>query len=164
MDCWVDYHRRYLSVTKSKLKKITNPLSNFIPTFLTQTFSFKKIIVYFITRGKIRKSKAPYGPLLFFVKQKGKLCGVIYCRGLNSTTKKKNTSNLRIDRIFDRLASRVYFREWIWRQDIIIVPFFQRKKPLSKFEKKDWFIHCQCLNSERIVCWRQKNYVNNEEV
>ena len=62
----------------------------------------KEYIVDLISRRNIRRSKSPYGAPLFFVKQKGKLRGVIDYRGLNRIKKKNNTSIPRIDEIFDR--------------------------------------------------------------
>lgn len=69
----------------------------------------KEYVTNLLQKGKIRPSKSPYGAPLFFVKQKGKLRGVIDYRALNRITKHNNAPIPRTDEMFDRLGGATYF-------------------------------------------------------
>eukprot|EP00171_Calliarthron_tuberculosum_P005960 IDg5960t1 len=66
-------------------------------------------VVDLLKKGKIRPRKSPYGAPLFFVKQKGKLRGVVDYRALNRITKKNRSPIPRTDEMFDRLEGSVVF-------------------------------------------------------
>lgn len=59
--------------------------------------------------GKIRPSKSTHFDLLFFVKQKRQLRGVIFYRALNWITKHNNSPIPRSDETFDCLGQAQYF-------------------------------------------------------
>lgn len=82
------------------------PIFQLSPAELLAT---KEYIVDLLKKGKIRPSRSPYGAPLFFVKQKGKLRGVIDYRALNRITKPNNTPIPRSDEMFDRLGQAEYF-------------------------------------------------------
>ena len=63
--------------------------------------------------GKTRPSKSPYGASLFFVKQNGKLRGIVDYRALNGLTKKNNAPIPRSDEMFDRLGGAKISPSWI---------------------------------------------------
>lgn len=69
----------------------------------------KDYTVDLMRKGKIRRSKSPYGASLFFVKEKGKLRAVVDYRALNRMTKRNNTPLPRPDEMFDRLGDSCYF-------------------------------------------------------
>lgn len=60
------------------------PIFHLSPAELIET---KEYITELLNKGKIRPSRSPCGALLFFVKQKEKLRGVIDHRALNIITK-----------------------------------------------------------------------------
>ena len=62
-----------------------------------------------LKKGKIRRSKSPYGAPLFFVKEEDKLRGVVDYRALNRITKKNNAPIPRSDEMFDRLEGAKVF-------------------------------------------------------
>ncbi len=62
-----------------------------------------------ITKGKIWPRKSPYGPQLFFVKQKGKLRRLIGYSGMNQITKKNEELIPQVGKMFDRLQKAKYF-------------------------------------------------------
>lgn len=62
-----------------------------------------------LKKRKIRHSKCPYGAPLFFVKQKGRLRGVIDYRALNRITKHNNAPIPRTDEMFDRLGRARFY-------------------------------------------------------
>ena len=65
----------------------------------------KQYVDLLITIGKIWPSKSPYGPPLFFLKEKyGLLRGVVDYRALNRITKKNNCPLSRSYEMFDRLG------------------------------------------------------------
>lgn len=64
-----------------------------------------------LRKGKIRRSKSPYGAPLFFVKEEDKLRGVVDYRALNRITKRNNAPIPRSDEMFDRIGgARVFSR------------------------------------------------------
>ena len=64
-----------------------------------------------LKKGKIRRSKSPYGAPLFFVKEPDKLRGVVDYRALNRITKRNNAPIPRSDEMFDRIGgARVFSR------------------------------------------------------
>ena len=69
----------------------------------------KEYVEKLLKSGRIRPSKSPYGAPLFFVKQNGKLRGVVDYRALNRLTKKNNAPIPRSDEIFDRLGGAKFF-------------------------------------------------------
>ena len=69
----------------------------------------KKYVVDLLRKGKIRRSKSPYGASLFFVKSKGQLRGVVNYGALNRITKRNNTPLPRTDEMFDRLVEARVF-------------------------------------------------------
>lgn len=69
----------------------------------------KEYITDLIRKQKIHPSESPYGAPLSFVKQKGKLRGVIDYRALNWTTKHNNTPIPRTNEMFDRLGQAQFF-------------------------------------------------------
>lgn len=62
-----------------------------------------------IRNEKIRPSKSPYGASLFFVKQKGKLRGVIDYRALNRMMKPDDAPTPCTDEMFDGVGQTSYF-------------------------------------------------------
>ena len=71
----------------------------------------KEYIEDLLKKGKIRRSKSPYGAPLFFVKEPDKLRGVVDYRALNRITKKNNSPIPRTDEMFDRIGgSRCFSR------------------------------------------------------
>ena len=69
----------------------------------------KEYVIDLLHKGKIRRSKSPFGASLFFVKSKGALRAVVDYRGLNRITKKNNAPLSRPDEMFDRLGhARVF--------------------------------------------------------
>ena len=71
----------------------------------------KEYIEDLLKKGKIRRSKSPYGAPLFFVKEPDKLRGVVDYRALNRITKKNNAPIPRTDEMFDRIGgARVFSR------------------------------------------------------
>lgn len=82
------------------------PLFQLSPAELLAT---KEYVTDLLKRGKIRPSISPYGAPLFFVKQKGKLRGVIDYRALNRITKPNHAPIPRTDEMFDRIGrARVF--------------------------------------------------------
>ena len=69
----------------------------------------KEYVEDLLTKGKIRRSKSPYGAPLFFVKEPGKLRGVVDYRALNRITKRNNSPIPRSDEMFDRLGGAKFF-------------------------------------------------------
>lgn len=69
----------------------------------------KEYVESLLKKGKIRRSKSPYGAPLFFVKEADKLRGVVDYRALNRITKKNNTPIPRSDEMFDRIGGAVFF-------------------------------------------------------
>lgn len=60
-------------------------------------------------KGKIRPGKSSFGALLFFIKLKGKLKGVIDYRALNLITKRNNAPIPRKEEMFHRLSKASYY-------------------------------------------------------
>ena len=69
----------------------------------------KEYVEDLLKKGKIRRSKSPYGAPLFFVKEEDKLRGFVDYRALNRIKKKKNAPIPRSDEIFDRLGGATVF-------------------------------------------------------
>lgn len=69
----------------------------------------KEYVTDLLRKGKIRPSKSPFGTPLFFVKQNGKLRGVIDYRGLNRITKPNNAPIPRTDEMFDRVGNAMFY-------------------------------------------------------
>lgn len=87
-------------------KPPNRPIFQLSPAELLPT---KDYLIDLLNKGKIRPNRSLYGAPLFFVKQKGKLRGVIDYRALNSIRKPNNTPIPRTDEMFDRLGRAVYF-------------------------------------------------------
>lgn len=81
-------------------------LFQLIPADLLAT---KEYITDLLRKRNIRPSISPYGALLFFVKHKDKLRGVVDYRALNRITKKNSSPLPRSDEMFDRLGKAKYF-------------------------------------------------------
>lgn len=64
----------------------------------------KEYVTDLLRKGKIRPSVSPFGAPLFFVRQKGKLRGVIDYRALNRITKANHGPIPRADEMFDRIG------------------------------------------------------------
>jgi len=69
----------------------------------------KEYVEDLLKKGKIRRSKSPYGAPLFFVKEEDKLRGVVDYRALNRITKRNNAPIPRSDEMFDRLGGAKVF-------------------------------------------------------
>jgi len=70
----------------------------------------KEYVEDLLEKGKIRRSKSPYGAPLFFVKDKDKpLRGVVDYRALNRITKRNNAPLPRSDEMFDLLGEAKVF-------------------------------------------------------
>ena len=69
----------------------------------------KEYVEDLLKKGKIRRSKSPYGAPLFFVKEPDKLRGVVDYRALNRITKKNNAPLPRTDEMFDRIGGAKVF-------------------------------------------------------
>lgn len=69
----------------------------------------KEYVEDLLKKGKIRRSKSPYGAPLFFVKEEDKLRGVVDYRSLNRITKRNNAPIPRSDEMFDRLGGAKIF-------------------------------------------------------
>ena len=69
----------------------------------------KEYVEKLLKSGKRRPSKSPYGASLFFVKQNGKLRGVVDYRALNRLAKKNTAPIPRSDEMFDRLGGAKSF-------------------------------------------------------
>ena len=78
------------------LKPPHRPLYQLSPAELK---ACKEYVESLLKKGKIRRSKSPYGAPLFFVKEADKLRGVVDYRALNRITKKNNTPIPRSDEI-----------------------------------------------------------------
>ena len=76
-----------------------NPLIQLSPAELMVV---KEYVVDLLKKGKIRRSKSPFGASLFLVKEPGKLRAVVDYRGLNRITKRNSTPLPRCDEMFDR--------------------------------------------------------------
>lgn len=61
-----------------------------------------------LEKGKIRRSKSPYGTSLFLVKEKGKLRAVVDYRALNRITKRHKGPLPRPDEMFDRFGDAFF--------------------------------------------------------
>lgn len=87
-------------------KPPSRPLYQLSPAEL---LAVKEYVVDLLRKGKIRRSKSPFGASLFLVKEKGKLRAVVDYRALNRLTKRNNTPLPRPDEMFDRFAGSRYF-------------------------------------------------------
>ena len=71
----------------------------------------KEYVEDLLKKGKIRRSKSPYGAPLFFVKDPDKLRGVVDYRALNRIKQRNNAPIPRSDEMFDRIGgARVFSR------------------------------------------------------
>lgn len=89
-----------------KEKPPHQPLFQLSPAELIAT---KEYITELLKKKKIRPSVSPYGAPLFFVKQKGKLRGVIDYRAPNRITKRNHAPIPRTDEMFDRIGKSKCF-------------------------------------------------------
>ena len=89
-----------------KVRPPNRPLFQLSPAELV---AVKEYIVKLLQQGKIRRSQSPFGASLFFVKERGKLRGVVDYRALNRITKRNNTPLPRTDEMFDRLGEACFF-------------------------------------------------------
>lgn len=64
----------------------------------------KQCVTNLLKKGKIRRSKSPFGASLLHVKEKDKLWAVVDYKTLNRTTKRNNAPFQRLDDMFDRLS------------------------------------------------------------
>lgn len=87
-------------------KPPARPLYQLSPAELV---AVKQYVADLLKKGKIRRSKSPFGASLFLVKEKDKLRAVVDYRALNRITKRNNTPLPRPDEMFDRLAGACYF-------------------------------------------------------
>lgn len=69
----------------------------------------KEYVLELLKKGKIRRSKSPFGASLFLVREKDKMRAVVDYRGLNRITKRNSTPLPRCDEMFDRLGEARYF-------------------------------------------------------
>ena len=76
---------------------------------LAELVAVKEYVINLLKKGKIRRSRSPYGASLFFVKHKGKLRAVVDYRALKRLTKRNNTPLPRTDEMFDRLGEATVF-------------------------------------------------------
>ena len=93
-------------VTDPYAKPPLRPLYQLSPAEMAAA---KEYITDLLRKGKIRRSRSPYGASLFFVKNKGKLRAVVDYRALNRITKRNNTPLPRSDEMFDRLGEAKVF-------------------------------------------------------
>lgn len=82
------------------------PIFQLSPAELLAT---KEYVTELLKKGKIRPSKSPFRAPLFFVKQNGKLRGMIDYRALNLITKHNNAPIPRTDEMIDRLGKTTYY-------------------------------------------------------
>lgn len=75
----------------------------------TELLASREYITKLHESSKIRYSRSPYRALLFFVKEKNKLRGVIDYRGLNRIIKKNRVPIRGIDEMFERLGEAKCF-------------------------------------------------------
>lgn len=84
----------------------TRPLYQLSPAEL---LAVKQYVEELLRKGKIRRSKSPYGSSLFIVKELDKLRCVVDYRALNRIRKKNSSPLPRCDEMFDRLGKATVF-------------------------------------------------------
>ena len=90
-----------------QVKAPHRPLYQLSPTEL---LAVKDYVVALLQKGKIRRSKSPFGSSLFFVKDKNEpLRAVVDYRALNRFIKRNNSPLPRPDEMFDRLGGSCFF-------------------------------------------------------
>lgn len=67
-----------------------------------------------LTKRKIRRTKPPYGVLVFFVKEISRARGVIDYRALNEITKRNSASIPETDEILDSIENAKVFSIIYW--------------------------------------------------
>ena len=92
--------------TEDGAKPPMRPLYQLSPAELVAVRTY---VVDLLRKGKIRRSKSPYGAYLFFVKNKGALRAVVDYRALNRLTKRNRSPLPRTDEMFDRLGEARVF-------------------------------------------------------
>ena len=92
--------------TKEGAKPPMRPLYQLSPAELV---AVREYVIHLLRKGKIRRSKSPYGAFLFFVKNKGSLRAVVDYRALNRLTKRNHSPLPRTDEMFDRLGEARVF-------------------------------------------------------
>lgn len=75
----------------------------------SELLATKNYVTDLLNKVKIRPSTSPYGAPHFFVRQNGKLHGVIEYIALNRITKRNNVPIPRTDEMFDRLGKATVF-------------------------------------------------------
>ena len=75
----------------------------------SELIAAKAYIVELLRKGKIRRSRSPYGAPLFFVRHNNQLRAVVDYRALNQITKKNSAPLPRPDEMFDRLGDAKFF-------------------------------------------------------
>ena len=92
--------------TEEEAKPPMRPLYQLSPAELV---AVREYVIDLLRKGKIRRSKSPYGASLFFVKNKGSLRAVVDYRALNRLTKRNHSPLPRTDEMFDRLGEAQVF-------------------------------------------------------
>lgn len=95
------YHRSW-NWSSGRFKSPHRSLFQLSPS---ESLAKKQYVKELPSKNKIRPSRSPYGPPLFFVKQKGRLRGVKDYRELNRITKRNNAPIQRTDEMFERLGN-----------------------------------------------------------